>query len=507
MRVSLLTAAFAGLLSIVPVGLNPTAAIAQNLPTLGDTERADLSPAMERKLGDQIMIDLHRNPDFIDDAQVSEYLNSFGHMLVAVRPEVRGEAGFDFSFFAVRDPMINAFALPGGNIGVHSGLIIAAQNESELAGVLSHEIGHVAQRHIARMLGKQKQDSLIPLAAAILAALAARSSGTGDAPAALMMGGQGLAIQRQIDFTRDAEREADRVGLQIMETAGFDTSSLISFFKRLQSATRIEEGEVPSFLQNHPMTTERIADIQGRIRGQHYKQRADSLDFHLIRARLRVIQDDSTQGLHNAAAYFNSQLRQKTSLQTTAGKYGLALVALRQRRYPEAEAFLKEAMKSAEGIGKSASRTSIFAATKIDIALAAERYDDAVKEADDARAAFPLSRGIALQYAEALIDAKRFDDAVAYLRDQAQNYPTDIDVRDYLARAYAALGKQALQHMALADSYAMQGSPQGALEQLGIARRSPDASYYDQAIIDARERELQAQVRAEMKEKDKRKTR
>src|SRR6185312_9513204 len=120
-----------------------SSANAQELPTLGDTERADLSPAMERKLGVQIMIDLRNNPDFIDDAQVSEYLNSFGHMLVAVRPEVRGEAGFDFYFFSVRDPMINAFALPCGNIGVHSGLVLAAQNESELAGVLSHEIGHI----------------------------------------------------------------------------------------------------------------------------------------------------------------------------------------------------------------------------------------------------------------------------------------------------------------------------------------------------------------------------
>jgi predicted Zn-dependent protease len=475
----------------------------QNLPTLGDTERGDLSPYMERKLGDEIMRDLRRNPDFIDDAQVSEYLNGFGSNLVASRPEVRGEAGFDFFFFAVRDSSINAFALPGGNIGVHSALVLAAQNESELAGVLSHEIGHVAQRHIARMLGKQRQDSLIPLATAILAALAIRSSSSVDAPAAVMMGGQGLAIQRQIDFGRDAEREADRVGLQIMGTAGYDTSSLVSFFKRLQSATRMQDDEIPPFLKSHPMTTERIADIQGRIQGQRYKQRADSLDFHLIRARLRVLQNDSTQGLQDASTFFNAQLREKTHLQTATGNYGLAFVALKQRKYAEAEKLLREAVKAAQNIGGGASRTPIFPAMGIDIALASGNYDEAIKKAEEARTAFPFSRGIARQYAEALLDAKRSGEAVDYLRDQIQLYPNEIELRDTLAKAYAGQNKLALQHMALADSYALQGSPQSAIEQLNIARKASDATYYDHAIIDARERDLQAQLRDEMKEKRK----
>src|SRR5690606_22019598 len=160
------------------------------------------------------------------------------------------------------DPVLNAFALPGGFIGVHSGLILAAQSESELASVMAHEIGHVAQRHIARMIGKQKQDALIPLASLLLGALAATASP--DAGMAVIAGGQGLAVQRQLNFSRDAEREADRVGLDIMRDAGFETAGMINFFGRLQKASRGYNDSAPAYLRTHPLTTERIADIEAR---------------------------------------------------------------------------------------------------------------------------------------------------------------------------------------------------------------------------------------------------
>ncbi|HJV83180.1 MAG TPA: M48 family metalloprotease, partial [Noviherbaspirillum sp.] len=232
---------------LLPAVAAPSLTTAQTLPSLGDTERGELSPLMERKLGEQIMRDIRRDRDYLDDAPLLEYLNNFGSGLVAARPEARGEAGYDFFFFAVRDPMLNAFALPGGFIGVHSALILAAQNESELASVVAHEIGHVAQRHIARMLGKQRQDALIPLASAVLAALAARSNP--DASAALLMGGQGMALQRQLNFSRDAEREADRIGLQILREAQYDTSGMIAFFGRMQNATRSYTDAAPAYLR------------------------------------------------------------------------------------------------------------------------------------------------------------------------------------------------------------------------------------------------------------------
>ena len=140
----------------------------------------------------------------------------------------------------------------------------------------------MAQRHIARMLGKQKQDMLIPLAAMVLGALAISSSP--DAGVAMIMGGQGLALQRQLNFSRDAEREADRVGLDIMREAGFETAGMINFFGRLQTASRNYSDNAPPYLRSHPMTTERIADIQARTRDLRYRQHVDSLDFPLIQA-------------------------------------------------------------------------------------------------------------------------------------------------------------------------------------------------------------------------------
>ncbi|MES2831513.1 MAG: M48 family metalloprotease [Pseudomonadota bacterium] len=474
------------------------------LPTLGDTDREILPPTAERKLGERIMRKIRRDNDYLDDAPILEYLNTFGTKLVEAHPEARGEAEFNYFFFAVRDPALNAFALPGGFIAAHSGLILAAQTESELAAVIAHEIGHVAQRHIARMLGKQSQDALLPLAGVLLAVLAARNSP--DAASAAMMGGQGLALQRQLNFSRDAEREADRVGLQILQESNYDTSGMIAFFRRLQSASRMVDDVAPSFLLSHPLTTERIADIQVRLSDQRYRQRTDGLDFYLIQARARVLQAGSAQGLQEASAILKEQILQRDSPQAIAGQYGLALIALRQRAPDRAQALLEQARvlaKEKAGPVKTASDSMLFQHLAIDIKLAAGAPAAAVQEADAGRKQFPLSRGIALQYADALIAAGRTDDAINYLRSESQQYRTDAKVQDRLAKAYAAKGKMALQHIALAESYALNGETQPALDQLLIARRAKDASYYDQSVIDARERTLQALRREEIEEEKK----
>ena len=490
----------ASLLCALPLAAAPAMLANQGLPSLGDTEREDLSPLMERKIGEQIMRDLRRDRDYLDDAPLLDYLNNFGSNLLASTPDARGEANYDFFFFAVRDPMLNAFALPGGFIAVHSGLVLAAQNESELAAVMSHEIGHVSQRHIARMLGKQKQDALIPLAAILMAVLAARSSP--DAAAAMMMGGQGLAIQRQLNFSRDAEREADRIGLHILRDANYDTSGMIAFFRRLQTAGRSYGDNVPAFLRSHPLTSERIADIQARTQDYPYKQRTDSLDFNLIRARVRVLQDPTSQGLRDAAGIFEVQLLQKNAMQTASGKYGLATIALRDGAYPKALALLQEARAA---LPPAVAATSpLFANLAIEIRLAARQYALAIRDADAARSEFPLSRSIARQYAEALLAAGRNEDAVHYLRDQAMLYKQETQLQDLLARAYAAQGRYALQHLALTELHVLGGILPAALEQLTIARNAPDASFYDLAVIDARERELQALWREELKERGRR---
>ena len=476
----------------LPLATAPALVHAQALPSLGDTEREGLSSVMERKLGEQIMRDIRRDKDYLDDAPLLEYLHDFGGKLVAARPDVRGEANYEFFFFAVRDPVLNAFALPGGFIAVHSGLILAAQSESELASVLAHEIGHVAQRHIARMVGQSKDNSIIQLAAMVLGALTLKASP--DAGVGMMMGGAGLAMQRQLNFSRTAEREADRVGLQILRDGGFDASGMVAFFGRLQTASRSLSDAMPPYLLTHPLTTERIADIQARIQDQRYRQRVDSPDFQLIRARVRVLQSKTGQDLRETQVFFENQFRQNSKALNAPAKYGMALVALRQNRFDAAQALLKEA----RGAAVPAPPSVLFAGLEIEIKLASGHPAQAVGLADAARREFPVSRAIARQYAAALIVDRKYADAVNYLRDQAQLYRDDVEVQNLLAQAYAGEGKQTLQHLALAESYALSGSLPAAIDQLAIARRAPDATFYDQSLIDAREREWKARYKEEM---------
>ncbi len=477
--------------------LQLSAANAQSgIPSMGDTARGEMTPAVEYKLGKEIMQEIKADPAYVNDPVLTEYLSNLGNRLVSANAETRGELANDFTFFAIRDATLNAFALPGGFIGVHTGLLLATQSESELASVLSHEIGHVSQRHIARMMGQAKQDMLIPIASVVLAILASRAGG--DAAGAVMMGGQGYALQRQINFTRDAEKEADRVGFQILKSAGFDTTGMTSFFQRMQTATRTYSDAPSPYLRTHPLTSDRIADIEARVRHEPYRQHADDIDFYLVRANARIDQDDSEPALRDAAAVFQEQIKSGSRLYMTAGNYGMALIALHNKNPAEAKTYLQLAKKSA---GNNAAKSLALNSLSIDILLSSNQSAEAVREARAAMNRFPSSRAIAHQYASALYASKRYDEAAKYLRKQVQSYRDDPDLQRQLAKVYDAQGKKALMHMALAESYGLIGAYQAALEQLKLARQSSDVSFYDQSMIDAREREWKKIIRESLKEK------
>ncbi|MDL2283854.1 M48 family metalloprotease [Oxalobacter sp. OttesenSCG-928-P03] len=469
-----------------------------NLPTLGDTARGELSPLMEYKIGVEIMHRIQMDPDYITDEVITEYLNNLGGKLVNATPEVRGETGNDFFFFALRDSTLNAFALPGGFIGVHTGLLVAAQSESELASVLSHEIGHVSQRHIARMIGQQKQDMLIPIASLLLAAIAGATKNA-DAAGALAVGGQGLAIQKQLNFTRDAEREADRVGFQILRGAGFDTNGMVLFFERLQKSSRSYGEGFSEYLRTHPLTSQRIADVEARVRQEPYRQHADSPDFYFVRIRAALLQDSSVKGIETAATGFQEMIKTGGRFPVAAGYYGQALLAMKQNDAAKATAFLQETKKT---LGDKVSQGSLaLTSTSIDIKLLAGQPAEAAREAQAALSRFPVSRALSHQYASALYHAENYTKAAEYLRKQAQIYRSDPMIHGMLAKVYGAQGKIAQMHMELAESYSLSGVLAAALEQLMLARQAPDVTFYDHSIIDAREREWQSQRLDEMREK------
>jgi len=311
--------------------------LAEGLPDLGDAGQGVLSPQMERRIGESIMRDIRlRDPAFVEDPEATEYLNALGNRLVANSQDVRQ----DFEFFLMRDSTLNAFAMPGGYIGVHTGLIVAAQSESELAAVLAHEIAHVTQHHMARMASKDGQLSMAMLAAMALAILS-RNTQVGSAAAAI---GQASAITAQIGFTRDFEREADRLGFLTLEKSKFDVHAMPDFFLRLQKAGRLYENNAPAYLRTHPITSERIADAQNRIQGLPYRQTPDSLDFQLVRAKLRAEQGEP----QTALAQMQGDLQQKKFSNETAARYGYAVALLRANEPARAEAELGLLQKSTD---------------------------------------------------------------------------------------------------------------------------------------------------------------
>lgn len=453
----------------------------QNLPRLGDAAADELSPATERRIGEAIMRDFNRERVVLDDVEVTEYVNRLATALT----DTPAASGYSFEFFLIKESQINAFAMPGGFIGVHTGLIVASQTESELASVLAHEMGHVTQRHIARQLAKQRQTSVLSMASLVLAALAARSNPQAAMGAVAMAGGAQQSIM--LGFSRDAEREADRVGIETLRDAGFDPNGMVAFFGRLQQASRVYESNAPSYLRTHPLTSERMADLQARIHESRYKQRADSVEFQLSRAKLRALTDITVDGLKVARTQLERQLRDKTTGDERAAWYGISIAALAQRDFPAAERALGEARK------RLPAGHPFFERLAADIKLQSGDPRGAAAIALAGTQRFPESRALVHMRAQALIDSKDFAASVSYLQEQLDIYRADPTLWRLTALAQGAQGRTAEAHRASAEEYALLGGWLAAIEQLRLAQRAGTLDFYTASRVDSRLKELQAQ--------------
>lgn len=459
--------------------------LAEGLPDLGESASVDLSPQMERRIGESIIRDIRlRDPAYVDDPEVNAYLNELGARLAAGTPDVKQ----DFEFFAVRDNTLNAFAMPGGFIGVHTGLIVAAQSESELAGVLGHEMAHVTQRHIARMVGKQKEASMISIATLVVAILASRSNS--QMSQAAVATGAAAGIQTQLNYSRDFEREADRIGIATLEGAGFDARGMAGFFERLQRFSRLYENNAPAYLRTHPLTTDRISDMENRAQQRPYRQVPDSLEFQLIRAKLRVQQVTPQE----AVVEFETQLREKKYSSEAAVHYALARAQLAKKNYPAAEQELVTLRRL-----KTAS--PILETLAAELKSARGDAPGSLQVYRDARGRYPQSRAVAYGYIEALLAANDAQEALRTARAELENHPGDPRLHGLQAKSYAALGKRLQQHRAQAELYVLQGQLPAAISQLQLAQKAGDGDFYELSAVDARLRELKARQLEEMKEK------
>jgi predicted Zn-dependent protease len=460
---------------------------ADELPELGDSASSDLPPATEKKIGQQIMHEIRwRDPSYLDDPDVESYLNQIGDRLASAS----SDPGIGFYFFPVNDTSINAFAMPGGFIGVNTGLILASQTESELAGVLAHEVSHVTQRHIARQISKEKQLSAASMLGMAVALLAARSSS--QVATAAIVGGQASAVSAQLAFSRDFEREADRAGFETLSKAGFDTRGMSNFFERLQRAGRVYENNAPVYMRTHPITGERISDMQNREHLVAYRQVPDSIDFQFVRARLRAMQ--GTPG--EAVKDFQALVKDKKFPSEAAAHYGLAVALSRTRDWAGAEREVQEAKKY-----KIA--TPMLDRLLAEARLGQEDADGGLALYRDAMARYPLNYGLAYGYGAALIAHRRYQEGLAFAERRLQSYPQDVRLHKLKAESHAALGQRAQQHRSLAEVYALQGQTPAAVEQLQLAQRAGDANFYELSAIDARLRELKLRLAEEAKEKRK----
>ncbi len=458
-----------------------------NLPALGDAAQGLLSPAVETRLGQRIMGEMRQQPEYLHDVLLRDYLQAIVQRLTpAADAAAEPDAPHRFDVFVLRDASFNAFALPGGHVGVHTGLVVDAQAEAQLAAVFAHELSHITQRHIAQRLAQASTNNMLSIGSLVLAILAG-AAGSGQAAEGLALGGQAAAVDRALRFSRNNERDADRVGTGILRASGYPPQAMASMLERLQNMSRLDNADVYAFLQDHPLNSERIADAQARGGNQPLPP-DHSLRFWLMNARARVLTENRSDAWRRLAL----ELADKPArfpAQRVAWAYGQALALQAMGQFNPAAQALQRAQTDAAAFSPS-ERLPLDLAHG-DWLLAQRQAEPALKLARQLRLSDPASRAALHLEARALLAMPDKTAARNFLREQTVLHPHDIQLWTWLAQAYAATGEFAAQHRATGEAYALEDNVEGAVLQLKIAQRTPGANYFEASIIDARLQALQ----------------
>lgn len=486
------------------------------LPDLGSSANALISPQEAQDYGAMMLQQMRALDMVVDDPLLNDYINNLGFRLVANSAKPKDH----FAFFIAKDPVINAFSAPGGYIGMNSGLIIITRNEDELAAVMSHEIGHITQNHLERAYEAAKKDT--PLMALVaLGAIAAGGAAGGQAAAATLLGGQGVLMQKQINFTRKDEAEADRTGIETLAKSGYDPNAMAGFFQRMEDEMSADSGgiDVPSLLLDHPVTAQRISDAKSRagslIAAQKLQPSGNLLDkerwekqtapiayvkdatslvpsspnaskglstYLLMRERVRVLSDDA----YRMSNYYAGLLsRQDGRYSTSENHYGYALALIRSGQGAKAITQLQSLVEKNPGN------------LVLRLAMADARLQDGQRAAAlDIYAALntesPRNKAIGLAYANALVQGgnkTQAEQAAGMLRPMLED--TD---EPGLFTAYARASERAGQAVRAGEAYAqasyLSGRPFDAMEQLKVLLKRNDLDYYARARIQAHIAEL-----------------
>lgn len=472
------------------------------LPTLGDG--GELSTGAERRLGESIARELYRDPDYIDDPVLVEYVAGIWQQLLAAA-RARGDLGndlderFAWQVLLGKDRTINAFALPGGWLGLHLGLVAATGSRDEVAAVLAHELTHVTQRHISRLLSQESRNAPLMLAAMILGAVAA--SKNPQAGQAVIAGSQALAVQSQLNFSRDMEREADRIGLGVLTDAGFAPQGFVAMFEKLQQASRLNDNGSFPYLRTHPMNTERVAEMQSRQQlAAGGPPLVPTLEHQLAAARARVLSNpgvDAQRALVAEAGHASGgSARQAASL------YAGALAASRLRDHPRAQALAARLEPLVAQDAKAQRLQRLLAA---EVALAAGDAARALALLDGAdQDGAEKRRPELLLVAQARLRSGQAAAVASTLQTWVATQPRDASAWQLLAQAWTAerqplraVRAEAEAHVAQLDYAAARDRFKAAQE---LARRS-GADHIEASIVDTRARQVEALLREQALER------
>jgi len=476
------------------------------LPALGDN--SDLTALKERRLGDRIALGIYRDPDYVDDPVLDDYLQGIWRPLIAAA-RARGELAaelderFAWQLFLIRDRSVNAFALPGGYFGIHLGLVAAVDSSDELAAVLAHELSHVTQRHISRLLTQQTRQTPLLVAAMLLGMLAA--SKNPQAGSAAIVGGQALAAQGQLNFSRDMEREADRVGFGVMTDAGYASRGVSSMFEKLQQASRLNDNGLFPYLRSHPLTTERIAEAQARVQLASPLPPAapeaalastapagdDAAMLHALMAgRARVLAPAGVDTLRALVGDAQRQPAGPANARTAGALYAGALAAAHLREFASAKSLLDRLTPVAASRPRAGKAVALLA---IEVDLLEGRVAPRAMAADIGKAA---SRAELLLEAKSLLAAGRAAEVSQALQSRVAAHPRDAAAWQTLAVAYGQQNQPLRAIRADAESRAAQLDYAGALDRFkaaqSLVRANPaGADHVEGSIIDSRARQIE----------------
>jgi predicted Zn-dependent protease len=474
------------LLIAVLVSIISLSSIAQtgrvNLPELGNSASNVLSDAEEREYGESLIRQMRAYELLVEDPLITDFFSDMGFNLASNSDQPEAA----FTFVVLDEQMINAFAAPGGVIALHSGLILLADTQDEVAGVLSHEIAHITQLHMYRAFEKGKSMNIIALLAMMGLILA--SGGNGEVITGAVMGAQGMAAQARINFTRHNEIEADRVGIRTLSASGYDPQGMADFFEKMGQTSRANGEGPPEFLRTHPVSVNRIAEAKSRIQNLPPVEPSEGRKFYIVQARLRALLEDDPR---KTIEHFQTELEKPLSEARRIGNlYGLAIARQKNAEYDEAEALLSELLEA------EPSRLA-FQLQMANLQRARGQHEMAVNALAELYHTFPGNQAIALEYGKALLEKGLPEQAATaskILKQQLVKRKNDPALYALYARAASLSGNDINATEAIAESYYQRGGTEEAITQLESLTKRSDLDYYQRARVSARLMELRIEA-------------